>query len=72
MTEHSDLKDFTMQQDNVMKKEVLEQASDKFVPKEDFSRLEERIKSQRESLERIEKKIDKTYDIIHQKRSRSK
>ncbi len=67
MTEHNELKDFTIQQDNVIKREVMEQASDKFVPKEDFSRLEERMKNQSQSQERMEKKIDKIYDKIHER-----
>ena len=67
-TEHDDLKTWTSEQQHVIKQELKQDSKDMFVPKEDFSRVEQCLEDQKEDIRDIKNKVDKIFDAIHSRR----
>jgi hypothetical protein len=56
---HAEIKNWTLDQDSVRTEQVLRDTERHYVPKEDFVRIETDIKYIKESLKKIEQKLDR-------------
>jgi len=66
-SEHSDIKEFTTNQDYVNTKDIKEYVNERYVPKESFSRIEENLKGQKEDIGEIKDKLDQIFEAVHSK-----
>jgi len=64
-SEHSNIKDWTTQQDYVTNQVLSDSFEKHFVPKADFSRIEQNMIDQKEDIGEIKTKVDKIFEIIH-------
>lgn len=71
-TEHSDIKAWTLDQDNATKSEIKESSEKRFVPKEDFSRIDENMKRQKEDIKEIKDKLDKLLEMLLRQQQKTK
>jgi septal ring factor EnvC (AmiA/AmiB activator) len=63
-TEHSDIRVWTADQDYATKQDLEETAEKLYVPKEEFSRVEQSVKDIKGNVKETKEKVDKIYDII--------
>ena len=64
-SEHSSIKSWMLDQSNTIKKELQNDSEKNYVPKEDFSRIDQSIRDQKEDIKEIKDKLDKIFDLIH-------
>jgi len=69
-SEHSDIRAWTADQDYVTKQELQKSFEKQYVPKEDFSRLDQSLCDQKEDIKEIKDKVDKIFEIIHTRNNR--
>ena len=66
-SEHTDIKAWTTQKNYVTTKDLEKSFEKQYVPKEDFSRIEQSIKDQKDDIKEIKEKLDKILDMVHKK-----
>lgn len=63
-SEHLSLKDFAIERDCVIKQELRDRGDQRYVPKENFSRVETRQQNMMERIKGIESKVNDLHDMI--------
>ena len=71
-SEHGSIKSWTAEQDYVTKQEVVQSVEKRYVPKENFSRVEQSISDQKEDIKEIKDKVDKIFEMLYKQSKQNK
>lgn len=70
-SEHMTIREWTADQDYVTKQELSHSFEKQYVPKADFSRVDQSLCDQKEDIRDIKIKVDKIFEIIHKGNNRN-
>ena len=66
--QHADIRTWTADQDYVTKQELERTIEKRYVPKEDFAKVQQCMEGQKEDITDIKNKVDKIFELVHSNR----